>query len=239
MHVISLDDSYNTRSIGSADRPWVVRSAALDDLAPGGERVLRELGVDLVIDLRETEEHGTRSHGIPVHSAPLYGQAPPSAGSLESIYAGLVTERASRIAAAVVAIAEHPGVALVHCTAGKDRTGLVIALARLAAGDPRSAVVADYARSGETVRPARAAIAAAQLDALALNAEDRAAAERLHLDSPAEALESALDLIDALGGVRAYLLAHGAEPRHLASLQQRAARSRTTAPSDPDAEAAA
>lgn len=239
MHVISLDDSYNTRGIGSEVRPWVVRSAALDDLAPGGERVLRDLGVDLVVDLRETAEHGPRSHGIPVHSAPLYGQAPPASGSLESIYTGLVTERASRLVAAVVAIAEHPGVALVHCTAGKDRTGLVIALARLAAGDPRGAVVADYARSGETVRPARAAIAAAQLDALALNAEDRAAAERLHLDSPAEALESALDLIDSLGGVQAYLLAHGAESRHLTSLQQRAARSRTAAPTGPDAEAAA
>lgn len=236
MHVISLDDSYNTRGVGSAARPWVVRSAALDTLTPDGERLLRDLGVGLVIDLREPDEHGPRSHGIPVRYAPLYGQAPPSSGSLETIYAGLVTERAARLTAAVVAIAEHPGVALVHCTAGKDRTGLVIALARLAAGDDRTAVVADYARSGETVRPVRSAIAAAQLDALALSAAERAAAERLHLDSPAEALESALDLIDSFGGVASYLLAHGAESHHLTALQQRAAGSRAACPAAPAAE---
>ena len=34
-----------------------------------------------------------------------------------------------------------------HCTAGKDRTGLVVALALEAAGVERTAVVADYTQS--------------------------------------------------------------------------------------------
>ncbi|WP_025134498.1 tyrosine-protein phosphatase [Leucobacter sp. PH1c] len=224
MHVIPLEGSYNARSVGAEASPWLVRTASLDGLSAGGERALRALGVDLVIDLREPEEHGPRTHGLPIRSAPLYGEAPPAAGSLEGVYAGLVRDRGARIAAAVGAIAEHPGVVAVHCTAGKDRTGLVVALARLVAGDTRETVVADYAQSGRTVRPARASIATAQLDALALSGAARAAAERLHLDSPAEALEGALDLIDAEGGPEAYLRAHGASDAQLRALRARAER---------------
>ncbi|GAA1599092.1 tyrosine-protein phosphatase [Leucobacter chromiireducens] len=224
MHVIPLEGSYNARSVGSEKTPWLVRTASLDGLSAGGERTLRTLGVDLVIDLREPEEHGPRTHGLPVRSTPLYGEAPPAAGSLEGVYTGLVRDRGSRIAAAVGAIAEHPGVVAVHCTAGKDRTGLVVALARLVAGDDREAIVADYAHSGRTVRPARSGIATAQLDALALSGAERAAAERLHLDSPAEALESALELIDTFGGPETYLRTHGATDEQFRSLRARAAR---------------
>ncbi|SDQ23667.1 tyrosine-protein phosphatase [Leucobacter chromiiresistens] len=218
MHVITLEGSYNARGIGSGRRPWLVRSAGLDALTAGGERTLRDVGVDLVIDLREGAEHAGRSHAIPVRSVPLYGETPPASGSLETVYAGLVRERGARLAAAVIAIAEHPGTAVVHCTAGKDRTGLVVAIARLAAGDARADVVADYAASGAAVRPARQAIAAAQLSGLGLTAEARAASERLHLDSPAEALEAALDIVDELGGVAHYLRTHGAGDAHLAAL---------------------
>ncbi len=222
MHDISLDGSYNARGIGHRRRPWLVRSAGLDALTSGGERSLRDVGVDLVIDLREESEQAGRTHTIPVRSVPLYGAAPPSSGTLESVYAGLVRDRGSRLTAAVIAIAEHPGTAVVHCTAGKDRTGLVVALARLAAGDARAEVVADYAVSGGTVRPQREAIAAAQLSGVTLSAAARAASERLHLDSPAEALESALDIVDELGGVAQYLRTHGATSGHVAALADRA-----------------
>lgn len=222
MHVIPLEGSYNARGIGHRRRPWLVRSAGLDALTPGGERALRDAGVDLIIDLREVSEHAPRSHAMPVRSVPLYGEAPPSAGTLEDVYARLVRERGARLTAAVIAIAEHPGTAVVHCTAGKDRTGLVVALARLAAGDARAEVVADYASSGATVRPARETIAANHLAGLALSAAARAAAERLHLDSPAEALESALDVVGELGGVEHYLRSHGATAEHLAALADRA-----------------
>ncbi|MFP3381581.1 tyrosine-protein phosphatase, partial [Bacillus sp. SIMBA_069] len=40
---------------------------------------------------------------------------------------------------------------LVHCTAGKDRTGLVVALALLAAGVDREDVVADYAQTADNL----------------------------------------------------------------------------------------
>jgi protein-tyrosine phosphatase len=44
---------------------------------------------------------------------------------------------------------------MIHCTAGKDRTGVAVALLLLALGVPRDAILADYARSdvsGENMR---------------------------------------------------------------------------------------
>lgn len=223
MHTpFALDGSYNARSIGAPEQPWLVRSAALDGLTPGGERSLRARGVVQIIDLREPSEHQPSAHGLPVRSVPLYGEAPPASGSIEQIYADLVRDRGPQLVAAVLAIADASGASVVHCTAGKDRTGLVVALARLIAGDAREAVLADYELSAIEVRPARQDQVACQLDGLGLTAAGRASAERLHLDSPREALSSALDLVDDLGGPTAYLLSHGATPERLRSLAARA-----------------
>jgi hypothetical protein len=52
---------------------------------------------------------------------------------------------------ALRAIADAPGAALVHCAAGKDRTGVVVALALSAVGVPREEVVADYVATGERI----------------------------------------------------------------------------------------
>ena len=45
-----------------------------------------------------------------------------------------------------------PGAALVHCAAGKDRTGTIVALALSVAGAQRDAIVADYAATLRTDR---------------------------------------------------------------------------------------
>lgn len=230
MFEFPLDGSYNARAIGAKHAPWLVRAAALDELTADGERALRDRGVDLVIDLREPSERSKRRHSLTVQSLPLYGKRPPTSGTIESVYTGLVRDRGPQLAAAVIAIAEHPGTAVVHCTAGKDRTGLVVALARLAAGEPRCDVLDDYARSGSTVRPARRELVAQQLDALDLAATARADAERLHLDSPAEALLVALDFVDQLGGAHSYLLRHGARTEHFSALARRVPTAEPTSP---------
>ena len=48
-------------------------------------------------------------------------------------------------------VAQAPGAALVHCAAGKDRTGTLVALALSVADADRQAIIDDYAASSERV----------------------------------------------------------------------------------------
>ena len=67
-------------------------------------------------------------------------------------YLSYLVDRPDSIVGALRDIAGAPGATLVHCAAGKDRTGTVVALALLLAGAERDAVIADYAASSERVR---------------------------------------------------------------------------------------
>src|ERR1700678_1338129 len=64
-------------------------------------------------------------------------------------YLGYLEDRPDQIVAALRSIAHSEGAALVHCAAGKDRTGVVVALALTVAGVRAQDVVDDYAASGE------------------------------------------------------------------------------------------
>lgn len=68
-----------------------------------------------------------------------------------SQYLSYLVDRPDSIVAALRTIAQSSGAALVHCAAGKDRTGTVVALALSLAGAEPDAVVADYAASTQRV----------------------------------------------------------------------------------------
>jgi len=68
-----------------------------------------------------------------------------------SVYFSYVVDRPDSVVAALRAIGAASGAVLVHCAAGKDRTGTIVALALLLAGVDREAVVADYAASSDRV----------------------------------------------------------------------------------------
>ena len=65
-------------------------------------------------------------------------------------YLGYVRDAPDGVASALKVLADPgSGTTLVHCAAGKDRTGVIVALALSLAGVTREAVVADYVRSAE------------------------------------------------------------------------------------------
>ena len=66
-------------------------------------------------------------------------------------YLGYLRDRPDSVVAALRAMAEPDsgGATVVHCAAGKDRTGTVVALALSAVGVPRDAIVADYVATGD------------------------------------------------------------------------------------------
>jgi protein tyrosine/serine phosphatase len=68
-----------------------------------------------------------------------------------SVYFSYVLDRPDSVLAALRAVAQAPGAALVHCAAGKDRTGTIVALALSVADAERQAIIDDYAASSERV----------------------------------------------------------------------------------------
>jgi protein-tyrosine phosphatase len=122
------------------------------------------------------------------------------------VYLKYLDDRADSVIAALRVIAASPGATIVHCAAGKDRTGTVVALALAEVGVTREAIVIDYARSAERIE--------AILDRLRQTrtyAADLAEDEDVGKHAPREAtMERLLDAIDQeFGGVPALLRAHG------------------------------
>ncbi|GAA3796641.1 hypothetical protein GCM10022226_14970 [Sphaerisporangium flaviroseum] len=64
-------------------------------------------------------------------------------------YYAYLRDRPDSILAALRVLAQGEGAAIVHCAAGKDRTGVVSALALSVAGVTREAIVADYVATGD------------------------------------------------------------------------------------------
>lgn len=201
----------------------VYRSAA-----PAGHSTaqLAELELRAVIDLREPEEAAGAPVGLPAGcravAVPLYCGPVPLARPLAEVYRMLLEARSSRLVAALSAIAETlPDPVLVHCKAGKDRTGLVIALLLEACAVPRALVLEDYQRSATGLGPDyRSQMTRALTRELGAQHPLLPAALELHLDSPAQALAVALDgLVADYGSVAGYLLAKGLEPGQLEKLR--------------------
>lgn len=67
------------------------------------------------------------------------------------MYLGYLEDRPESVVAALREVNRADGAALIHCAAGKDRTGTVIAVALSAVGVEPDAVVADYAATGERI----------------------------------------------------------------------------------------
>jgi protein-tyrosine phosphatase len=157
----------------------LLRSDNLQDLSPADvARLVHDIGVTTVVDLRSSAElksegpapldsvAGVRHTHHPV--LPELGSATdaiaeammarirrdkssfpddPTCGH----YLGYLEDRPDQVVAALQTIARAQGAALVHCAAGKDRTGVVVALALTAAGVRPEAVIADYAATGDRV----------------------------------------------------------------------------------------
>lgn len=68
-----------------------------------------------------------------------------------SHYLGYLTHRPDSVTAALAVVARSRGATIVHCAAGKDRTGTVVGLALSVAGVSDDDVVADYVATGERI----------------------------------------------------------------------------------------
>ncbi|WP_125773000.1 tyrosine-protein phosphatase [Antribacter gilvus] len=198
------------------------------DTAPAGASVWPPR---TVLDLRDTTE-GRESHPFggasTVLSLPLLqgGTGAPRGlpRTLTELYLRMLAPpAASMVVEAVTTVARGETPVLVHCTAGKDRTGVTVAVALALAGVDRAEIVADFVLTevgmpGVLARIPRTARFATPAAKSAKTAE--IAAELF--TAPAHAMEAFLDALDAYdGGAEGWFAAHGGSAGALAELRAR------------------
>jgi protein-tyrosine phosphatase len=222
MTVISVSGTFNLRDLGGLPvrgggetrARQLFRSGGIAELTEDGAEQLRSLGLHTIVDLREPIEDNTLPPVLddlaPAHRAnPIYRREFDIRryDGLGALYADVLDRAGDRLAGAI-AILAGPGAlpALVHCSAGKDRTGLVVGLLLSALGVPTDAVAADYALSE------RYFVGEARERALARAAAAGMGAQRFAVisHSPPELMFDVLGRVQrSHGSAEAYLLAHG------------------------------
>ncbi|WP_426324342.1 tyrosine-protein phosphatase [Microbacterium sp. E-13] len=191
------------------------RSGNLARLGGKGEKALAALGLRRIIDLRADDEVARDPSRVArldvvTQRVPLFLGSVDSFFrddvSLEEMYRLIIDDSADAVVAVVRGIlADQP--VLVHCTAGKDRTGVTVALTLAAAGVDIDAVVADYARTEGLLPARRNRYVVALLRSVhprAVNVEDLVAR------SPAPVMQALLeDIAERFGSAEEYLRSHG------------------------------
>jgi protein-tyrosine phosphatase len=244
-HWIELDGAANARAVVPG---VLLRADNLQSLSPRDVRVLVEhQGLEVVLDLRTDIEVAlegpgpmTAERAVRIEHRSLF---PDSGGNTDldadtvrpwkhpdrdelpdetpvvRAYMSYLRRRPDSIAGSIRTIARAERAVLVHCAAGKDRTGVVVALALDAAGVEREAIVADYMATRDRID----AIMARLLSSPTYRDELEGHAPHAHAPVAAS-MERVLELVDEQsGGSAAWLGAHGLEQTDLERLRRRLA----------------
>lgn len=241
--VLSWDGCVNVRDLGglpTADgrltrRGAVVRADCVRLLSDAGREALVSYGIRRVVDLRfaeELAEDASAELPVEVVHVSVFGELDEEywaelkrrlgairdpAERIRSAYGAFLEHRRSSFAEAAAAVADAPpGGVLVHCTGGKDRTGLVSALLLSVAGVPADEVADDYAATAPALRV---------LDErwVAVAPEEREHGRTPNSDGvPREAMLAVLaDVEERFGGAEEFLLGGGLAERQLARVRER------------------
>ncbi|MCW2966096.1 MAG: protein tyrosine/serine phosphatase [Actinomycetia bacterium] len=212
----------------------VVRSDNVRRLTDEGWRALAEHGVQRIVDLRfpeELAEDQPRDVDIDVVNVSVLGAEtdPEYVKELDAhlavndvadhyvwSYVDFLERYRERFGQAFAAIADADGTVVVHCFAGKDRTGLVAAVLLRLAGVDHATIGADYAVTAENLRSRWEAWLREARDE-----EERAKLTKLQ-HTPAEAMARVVQEIERrYGDVASYLRAAGLTDAQVDRLRER------------------
>lgn len=222
----------------------LVRADNLQDLTEADLRTLRDdVGLRRVVDLRTTSERQVEGPApldgdpavevrhwsllpeaddeareidgdvlMPWQSGPDEVPAPRSV--TRGVYVSYLRDRPDSVVGALQTVAHSDGAVIVHCAAGKDRTGVLVALALDLVDVDRDAIMADYLLTTERID----AIIGRLLSTRAYASNLRERSRDSHLPR-AEGMEDVFAYVDAHGGTEPWLRSHGWEPADTAALR--------------------
>lgn len=235
--VVSLSGGCNFRDIGGYRTRqgrhvrWgqVFRAGVLTYITPEDHQSLTPLGVRAICDLRRAEERAKEptvwldpaartlhwddasdTQTLRKYAAERPATAEGMFDAMLALYRGLPNRMSGRIRGLISSIVAGDVPLIVHCAAGKDRTGVAIAVLLAALDVPRELIVEDYALTNEVgnfeafIRGrehAELGLADEKHPLLAMPEDIR----RVVFSADPRFLESAFDAIDELGGFDRYL----------------------------------
>jgi protein-tyrosine phosphatase len=237
------DACVNVRDLGGmptrSGRPvragQLIRADTLCRLTPEGQRALADHGIATVIDLQGPGEQSTPHPYVgsdAVEGRPRYLNLRPRAGrdaagdaafqaarGHDEIYRVSLDVNQPGLGAICRAIAEAPaGGVVVHCRAGKDRTGIVVALLLALVGAPDDAIVEDYTLSYPTLIEEYER----ELDDQGVrDPAEREAYHRARRSDPETMVAMLAHLRERHGGAEAYLRGAGLTAAEIAALRER------------------
>ncbi len=234
---IECEGAFNLRDLGgyaTADRrrvrPGVVyRADGLHRIPPGGAHALDHLRWRTVLDLRTAGEVAAgmfRADGVEVINLPMLRATwgIPEIGEIDPVeylsthYLQMLDEGAAAIAQTFTILGSpmrHPTV--FHCSAGKDRTGVLAALVLIALGVPDEGVAADYHLSAPAVDRLVAWLTATKPDV----SEEMTRQPRPLLSCPPEAMHTFLQATrERHGSIDGYLTGIGVHHDDVERLQR-------------------
>ena len=218
----AVGDGRETRwgAIIRSDNPWHLTAA--------GEAAVVDYGVRQIVDLRMPDEAAqwpnpfaeSGTHGIAYAHVSFLDPAVPDSGidRLADEYKHMLDRHSGQVTAIMRVIAHAPeGGVLIHCAAGKDRTGLISALLLELAGVSREVIGADYALSAECLRERNVE----WLENGPGEREERERALAKYIPR-AEVMQEVLEYLDErYGGTERYLLELGLRPDEIGRLRER------------------
>ena len=233
VRALTVDGLLNVRDLGGLSTPdgrrvrpgRVVRSDNLRGLTDeGAVRLVRDLAPRLVVDLRTEAECAREGRGLADEAHVRYVNLPlqPKAAlDAEQVAAGLATnlfddyvlqirDNGGPLLAAMELLSQEEALpAVVHCTAGKDRTGVLVALLLDLLGVDREEIVADYAATTGNMPGILARIRSSSF----FQGNGLAAAPAWIFESTPETMRAFLSWLDEEhGGTERWATTHGLSP---------------------------
>lgn len=174
--ILTVDGAINFRDLGgykTADgrrmrTGLIYRSGALSGLSPAGLEQLGKLGIKLVCDLRSNEEKVDAPDKLPADPTPEYLHLPllaadnrrerisalffnrsKFASMMPDMYTRIIIDGNAHLYGDILRRIANPDnlPTIIHCTAGKDRTGVAAMLILSLLGVPEDVILADYSLS--------------------------------------------------------------------------------------------